>query len=167
MNSMRKLFVTLFFQIVSRARTKRYFHDTISAARYLHGLTMPTASSDRAINALRHALLLRPTRCPGKGHCKDILSHSARYIEGPTSSDTFIFHGMSRPTRASMCREGPARFISPWKAYDAHLVTFAQRADNKIHQSRRVPTLSDVTGMRQCFLPGTARDTMLQQLLIP
>ena len=67
---------------------------------YLHGMTMPTASSDRATNALCHSVLLRPTRCPGKGHCRDIRSHSRRYIEMHNHSKTSLLHGTAEPMRA-------------------------------------------------------------------
>ena len=103
---------------------------------YLLGMTMPTASSDRATNALCHSVLLRPTRCPGRGHCRDIRSHSKRYIEMHNHSKTSLLHGTAKPTRASARRQGSDRFIPPWKAFDAHMVTLAQRADCKIHRSR-------------------------------
>ena len=128
---------------------------------------MPTASSDRATNALCHSVLLRLTRCPGKGHCKDVRSHSKHYIEVQTHSNTSLLHGTTKPARASARRQGPARFIPPWKAFDAHMITLAQRADCKIHRSRKIPTLIDVTSMRQWVCLGASPDTMVQQFLIP
>lgn len=78
---------------------------------YLHGLTMPTDSSNSAINALCHSVLLQPTRCPRKSCCRDIVAHSKRYIDCPSSPDTCVWHGFARPTRNVARRDGAARFI--------------------------------------------------------
>ena len=51
---------------------------------YLHGLTMPTRSSDRNTNSLFHSVLFKQTRCVGVKHCNDISGHSKPYIAGPS-----------------------------------------------------------------------------------
>ena len=84
-----------------------------------------------------------------------------------TPSSTSFLHGTTPPTRASVRRRGSARFIPPWKAFDAHTMTLVQRADRKIHRSRKNPTLTDVTSMRRWVYPGASQDTMVQDFLIP
>ena len=79
------------------------------------------------------SVLLLPTRCPGKGCCKDIMAHSLRYIECHSTTQTLLRHGEARPTYTATCADGPRRFIRLWKAFKAHQQTLAIRADTKIH----------------------------------
>ena len=53
----------------------------VPAVPYLQGFQMPSVSSDGPTNAMFQQVLLRPTRCPGAGYCRNPCAHSLRYCE--------------------------------------------------------------------------------------
>ena len=137
---------------------------------YLHGITMPTRAKDPATNALVHQILLRPTRCPGKGYCCNPVAHSAKYFTATVRKSMTSLSGVSRPlSTLAKPVSGQDRFVHPWKAYEAELQMLARRADEKLRfgRSRRVPVLPDTTCQRQWFLLGAEQDTMVQRWLTP
>ena len=134
---------------------------------YLHGLTMPTASGDCAINAICHSVLLMPTRCPGKSCCKHTIAHSQRYIKYQSTSKTLIRHYFAQPVRTATFCVGPRIFSKPWTAFEAHKRTLTMRACTTNDRSRKVPTMTDTTSARTWFCPGADESTMLQRFVLP
>lgn len=89
---------------------------------FLHGVTMPTRAKLPATNALVHQILLRPTRCPGRCHCNDVVAHSGKYLARSLQHLPASLHGVSRPRRTpSKAMHGAERFLQPWRAYEAEL----------------------------------------------
>ena len=137
---------------------------------FISGFTMPTKTIDPSTNALFHNVLLQPTRCLSAKHCSDHCQHSAPYFWRNAAQDPLPqrLHGFAQPIRQKTDPTGARRFESSWRAWEAHVQTLVRsRADPKLRQAQRVATLTDVTDLREWWMPGAARNTALQLWLLP
>ena len=135
---------------------------------FLHGVTMPTAAKDPQTNSLFHSVLFMPTSCPHRKCCHRFPVHSSPYIEArPRRSDVNSLHGVTRPVGLSTSLRGASRFIAPWRAHEALQLTLSQRADVKIHASRKVSALCDTTCFRTWCLIGATTKIMMHVFLLP
>jgi len=140
------------------------------AVPFIHGFTMPSVEKDAETNACFKQLLLRPHVCRGPQHCMQCdatFRFCTARLKWQRARDEHGVPEEDLSARPVFERVRLYSYVPQWHLFESRQLQLAERADQKIKSSKKYPVLPDTSCMREFWLPGAIRNSVVHEHFVP